>query len=422
MRVYKVLLVDDEAWILEGLKAMIDWEGEGFCICATASNGLEAESLVREQQPDFILADIRMPGCDGLALLGRLRQAGCNALYAIISGYAEFSYAQECIKLGACGYLLKPVEEEELLSLLRCVRQTLGQRYEKRIMEELEQETGLVETLFPRQCYLAVVYGGERFTPAIPALCARLSRRSRLYLSEQPLFSGEADVPEGACVGAARYCPGNGAFTAAVAACREASWQGFVQPQKRFFQPRDLPSAPLAPSMPASPQALLRQCKANLPQVTVRHLYVLYLAIQGLLEGIQPDSPEWLLEHFENAQQLLETLENECVSEEETADEAGSVVAYLKEHFREDLSLDAVARALYMSNSSVRRVLMRECNDTFQHYLVMLRMEQARVLLKQSENSINEVAYACGFHDALYFRRVFKKWFGVTPSEYRAKE
>lgn len=75
-----------------------------------------------------------------------------------------------------------------------------------------------------------------------------------------------------------------------------------------------------------------------------------------------------------------------------------------------------------MSNSSVRRVLMRECNDTFQHYLVMLRMEQARVLLKQSENSINEVAYACGFHDALYFRRVFKKWFGVTPSEYRAKE
>ena len=243
-----------------------------------------------------------------------------------------------------------------------------------------------------------------------------------MYLSEQPLFSGEADVPEGACVGAARYCPGNGAFTAAVAACREASWQGFVQSQKRFFQPQDLPSAPLAPSMPASPQALLRQCKANLPQVTVRHLYVLYLAIQGLLEGIQPDSPEWLLEHFENAQQLLETLENECVSEEETADEAGSVVAYLKEHFREDLSLDAVARALYMSNSSVRRVLMRECNDTFQHYLVMLRMEQARVLLKQSENSINEVAYACGFHDALYFRRVFKKWFGVTPSEYRAKE
>lgn len=237
MRVYKVLLVDDEAWILEGLKAMIDWEGEGFCICATASNGLEAESLVREQQPDFILADIRMPGCDGLALLGRLRQAGCNALYAIISGYAEFSYAQECIKLGACGYLLKPVEEEELLSLLRCVRQTLGQRYEKRIMEELEQETGLVETLFPRQCYLAVVYGGEQFTPAIPALCARLSRRSRLYLSEQPLFSGEADVPEGACVGAARYCPGNGAFTAAVAACREASWQGFGAAAKALLSP-----------------------------------------------------------------------------------------------------------------------------------------------------------------------------------------
>ena len=118
---YRVLLVDDEAWILAGLQAMVDWRAEGFEICAAASNGVEAEKCALELRPDFILADIRMPGCDGLTLLQRLRQAGCTAMFAIVSGYAEFSYAQEAIRLGACGYLLKPIDPEKLQrAVARC--------------------------------------------------------------------------------------------------------------------------------------------------------------------------------------------------------------------------------------------------------------------------------------------------------------
>ena len=95
-------------------------------------------------------------------------------------------------------------------------------------------------------------------------------------------------------------------------------------------------------------------------------------------------------------------------------------MAYLKEHFQEDLSLDAVSHALSMSISSVRRVLMRESGDTFQHCLIALRMEHARDLLKKGAQSINEVVYSSGFRDALYFRRVFKKWYGLTPSDFRS--
>lgn len=417
---YKVLLADDELWILAGLQAMIDWEGEGFTICATAENGILAEEKARQCNPDLILADIRMPGRDGLTLFRRLREAGCTALYAVISGYAEFSYAQECVRLGACGYLLKPVEEEELIALLRSARETLDRRYERQIMDELEEETGLIGRLFLDSCWITVVYGGDGEIAAPDAMCCRLSRSSRLYLSAGPLFSCEGNVPAGACAGAGRYRPDcDEPFAARVAACREASWQGFIQPGKRLFDSREIPPAASLPAS-AAPQALVQYCRAKLPQLPVKTLYLLYLTVQGYPEGIQPETPEWLLEHYDNAEQLLEKLEAELAACDEEIDDSVSVVAYLKEHFQEDLSLDAVSHALSMSISSVRRVLMRESGDTFQHCLIALRMEHARDLLKKGAQSINEVAYSSGFRDALYFRRVFKKWYGLTPSDFRS--
>lgn len=416
---FKVLLADDEPWILAGLQASVDWAAEGFEICATASNGLEAERLARAHRPDFVLADIRMPGCDGLTLLSRLRQAGCTAMFAIISGYAEFSYAQESIRLGACGYLLKPVEEEELLALLRSVREKLRERYERLIFDELEQETGLIASLFPGECWLAAVYGEAEPEGAQSALSCRVSRRSRLYLSDAPLIGREEDVPAGCFAGVCRYlpCAQGVSFAAAAASCREAAWQGFIERGRRLFQPSELPHIPAA--TPPQPLAYVRE---HLSQTTVRQLYALYLSLQGCPEGLMPDTPEWLLEHFESAEQLLSDLEEESRPREEADGEDVPIVAYLAEHFQEDLTLDAVSRELSMSASSVRRMLQRETGKSFQHCLVTLRMERACTLLRESELSINEVAYSSGFHDALYFRRAFKKSFGLTPSEYRARK
>ena len=120
-------------------------------------------------------------------------------------------------------------------------------------------------------------------------------------------------------------------------------------------------------------------------------------------------------------EKLLDFLASELQQPEERADESVSIAAYLKKHFQEDVSLDSVSHALSMSVSSVRRTLQRETGETFQQVLVALRMERASMLLKEKTLSINEVAFVCGFHDALYFRRAFKKRFGLTPSEYRAR-
>ena len=415
---FKVLLVDDEPWILAGLQASIDWTAEGFEICATASNGIEAERLAMERRPDLVLADIRMPSCDGLTLLKRLRQSGCTALFAIISGYAEFAYAQESIRLGACGYLLKPIEEAELLSLIHSVRQLLQKRYERMLFDELEQETGLIASLFPHGCWITALYGDVEPAQAQSALSCRLSRRSRLYLSEMPLIRREEELPDGCFAGICRHIPGRESFAAEAAACREASWQGFVTHKKRLFQPSDLP---VNEPMTAAPAKQLQFYQEHLSHTTVRQLYALYLSLQGCSESIPPDTPEWLLEHFEHAEQLLAHMEAGLHAQEEADSEDISIVAYLKEHFHEDLSLETVSRELSMSVSSVRRMLQRENGESFQHCLATLRIERACTLLRESDLSINEVAYSSGFRDALYFRRAFKKCVGLTPSEYRTR-
>ncbi len=117
----KVLLVDDEPFILQGLQLLVDWEAEGYEI-HTASDGKEALDFIRNHPMDLIIADIKMPVMTGLELLRELRmKRGSDVYFVILSGFAEFNYAQEALRYNCTDYILKPVEKEQLLSILRKV-------------------------------------------------------------------------------------------------------------------------------------------------------------------------------------------------------------------------------------------------------------------------------------------------------------
>lgn len=118
----KVLIVDDELAIRECMPCVIDWEQYGFTIIGQASNGQEALDKINEQKPDLIISDIRMPVMDGLELIATLHNSKSNIKTIILTGYDEFDYAKKAIEYKASGYLLKPVEEEELIGLLQKVR------------------------------------------------------------------------------------------------------------------------------------------------------------------------------------------------------------------------------------------------------------------------------------------------------------
>lgn len=110
-----LLIIDDEQIVREGLKTIFPWAAHGFTVCGEAKNGEEGLELIRSQNPELVLLDIRLPKMDGLEVLKMAREEGFTGQIIILSGYADFDYAKTAIGLGVCAYLLKPIDEEELL-------------------------------------------------------------------------------------------------------------------------------------------------------------------------------------------------------------------------------------------------------------------------------------------------------------------
>ncbi len=117
----RVLLVDDEVWVVESLKTIIDWEAAGCRVMGQAYSGIEALGIIVKEAPDIVFTDIRMPDMNGLELIKKVNDLGLDIAFIVASGYAEFAYAQKALNYGAVGYCLKPFDETEILSCLKKV-------------------------------------------------------------------------------------------------------------------------------------------------------------------------------------------------------------------------------------------------------------------------------------------------------------
>lgn len=132
---YKVLIVDDEETIREGLKMIVDWNGLGFEITGEAANGIEALDFISSKGcPDVVLADIRMPAMDGLELIKAVNESGYNVHFIILSGYDYFEYAKRAIELGAFDYILKPTKLDELNSKFLRLKEKLDEDQKKNVI------------------------------------------------------------------------------------------------------------------------------------------------------------------------------------------------------------------------------------------------------------------------------------------------
>jgi len=128
----KMMIVDDERIILESLETLIDWKSIGIKVVATADNGATAIDLAASFLPDIILSDISMPTMSGLEMLEVLREKEMRVEVIFITAYSKFEYAKQAIKYGAADYLLKPIDETQLLETVsRCadkIRETTSKQ------------------------------------------------------------------------------------------------------------------------------------------------------------------------------------------------------------------------------------------------------------------------------------------------------
>jgi len=136
-RVFKVLVADDEKLIARSISRRIEESGRNFRVVAQAGTGLEALRLAEEWMPDVVFSDIKMPEMDGIGLITRLQEVNPTILCVIVSGYSDFEYTRAAIRNNAVDYLLKPVNPEELASLLARLEAVLQAR-EKTVVPNRE--------------------------------------------------------------------------------------------------------------------------------------------------------------------------------------------------------------------------------------------------------------------------------------------
>ncbi len=125
---YRVMVVDDEPIVREAIASLIAWEKHQIAIVKTAAHAVEALEYLREHDVELMLVDVRLPVMDGLELIRQVRQLKRNIEFIVISGYSDFTYAQQAVRLDVRDYILKPVDETSLLSAIKAARDAWDQK------------------------------------------------------------------------------------------------------------------------------------------------------------------------------------------------------------------------------------------------------------------------------------------------------
>src|SRR5690625_3463244 len=136
MNMQKVLIIDDEPIIREGLKNVIIWADYGYEICDVGIDGRDGLNKIRSYQHDLVLLDMRMPGLSGIDLVKQVRKESNQVKIIILTAYSSFSYAKELMGYGIESYLLKPIDENELIEILDKI--SIERDREKKLASQLE--------------------------------------------------------------------------------------------------------------------------------------------------------------------------------------------------------------------------------------------------------------------------------------------
>lgn len=132
---YRVVVVEDADLLRKGIILTTEWEKVNCEVVGEAENGLVGVERILELQPDIVITDIRMPGLDGIQMIKEL-QGKTDAIFIILSGYSEFEYARSALKLGVADYLMKPIEDDELLITINNACQAVKRKKEINKIED----------------------------------------------------------------------------------------------------------------------------------------------------------------------------------------------------------------------------------------------------------------------------------------------
>ena len=532
---HNILIVDDEQLIRQGLRARIEYLGIDVDEIFEAENGLMALRLQEEHPIDVVITDIRMPDMDGLELIQEMQKKNNQIKFVVLSGYAEFSYAETAIRLGVKAYLLKPVSNDDLKAAFdkayKEMEQTASVRQEVQMKKRMDREKQVYQqekalnALFSSQeagavtreqlcklcgydekmwaggaesvLYLAILhinkesFEHQRFRPVdhelvrfmirnifeeIQAPCEKLLVNSlsdtrqmygifigddkkklrmeveRIYLRMRSVLEKKMGIY--LTIGVSR-CRSQleGKETSEA---RQALKQRIIYGKANIYFYEDIRILG-EPEFPVSQLHLLEQYIEHNEIFKVKNLVqeifseelvkkygsaylrIMWIRILNLLlhhyerRGRNAAEIEKMLQNYnlldriqslqEIRQKIIEMV-MECVSTESVADanarsKIQMAIGYIQEHFAENLTVNVLAEHYGMSPNYFSSMFKKEMSRSAVNYITELRINQARELLYHSELSVVDISKKVGYEDSQYFFRVFKKYLGMTPLQYR---
>ncbi|KKB71521.1 MULTISPECIES: response regulator transcription factor [Bacillus] len=377
---WRVLIADDEPWIREGIRDAVSWERYRMEVAAEAENGEEAFELALKHSIDLLIVDLNMPTVNGLTLMKKLRQALPLCRFVIVTGYDQFSYAQEAIRLQVDDYLLKPVEPGQLDKVLQNISSSLAaEKKKQRDQLHIQKNLSLLkEHVFQhwvkgqiREEEVCAQLESLRLPPRIPDMLGVVStgnvsiKPNHVKEKAERFFKEESE---------AAVVFGDGHL---VGVCL---WRILTEKEQRAFE-------------------------------------------EMMKNGLQSGVSSCFINLAEREQTVPEAYQF-CREQAARSFRGSPVVArakeYMQEHFAErDFSLMQTADALQVSSVYLSRMMKRELGMTFVQLLTEMRMQKAVHLLKTTSLPIHDIAEQTGYDTQHYFSTVFKKTIGVTPNQYR---
>ncbi|WP_232238746.1 response regulator [Paenibacillus forsythiae] len=404
-----MLITDDEWLIREGLKQTIDWQALGCEIVAEASNGEQSLQAVKEHKPDILLTDIRMPAMNGMQLAEEAQRVHPKLRIIFLTGFDDFTYAQQAVRLKAADFVLKPTNPDELLEVMEKVcLEIKASRESETVEQELREWVSAGYTLVMEKLLHDQLLGIS-------------NPRSLKMLTE--IIDNRRLSGEGFRIALIQYEDSNYWLEHLKDELHDRLWDILMGP------PVTLGGNLAALLIGADSGADSSRLWSRIQEISGKSQLAVGLSLtHRSLESIgQAHREAAAALHFKRPGSgqksgIHKFGDIELWGDQPAASDAANfkqVEAFIQTRYAEDISLQLLAAQFHVSEAHFSRLFRKATGTTFIDYLTQVRMEKAMELLCSPDSRIYEVSLAVGYQDSRYFSQLFRKATGKTPTEFR---
>ena len=420
---YKVLLVDDEYMITEGLKRLIPFDKWDMEVVATANHADDALDYVREHPVDIVISDVNMPDKTGLEMIGEMKDLLPDAYYILLSGYQEFDYVKKAMNLNVVDYLVKPVDKVELGHLLEKIVTQLREKVQEpeTLSQQLDEEAFKAH-LTQKENWWIGLSKEKQGNFVIPYYV--LGQDWQIVLADQEfegLLAMPFEAPYQANFEKWKRDVEKTLFYGSVNLDQSESLFSYYEPIYRVIIQGNLQQ--IIDELTLLEQIVLE----NTPRVSItKQLFTQFVMdVFHLFEHLKADDMTDIVKNIH----AITTFEDLVAYTKETLtsffgqyrmnENVVSVLEVIGRDYQKELSLKDISKDLFINPVYLGQLIKKETNSTFAELLNKQRIKAAQQLLLSTNDSIEDICYTVGYSNVGYFYKVFRKLCGKSPKAYR---